>query len=113
MKAIVIACKNITEDTEAFENSSKDLQIDDRERLEDVKNRLSSALTNLMSAAKNHATSFETSPVSVLESAATNLTGTIVELVKLLKLRSNEAYGNNRRDTWDDQGGYDIDELKV
>ncbi|KAJ3413524.1 component of the polarisome [Chytridiales sp. JEL 0842] len=114
MKAIVIACKNITEDTEAYESASKSLQDEDKERLEDVKNKLSSSLTNLMAAAKNHATSYGSSPVSLLEGAATNLTATIVELVKLLKIKENNAYNDgDRRDEWDnDQDGYDIDELK-
>ncbi|KAI8848661.1 hypothetical protein BC829DRAFT_443611 [Chytridium lagenaria] len=82
MKAIVIACKTITEDTETYE--------DEKDNLESVKGRLSGALTGLMHAAKNHATNFGSSPVSLLESAASNLTATIVELVKIFKLKGEE-----------------------
>ncbi|KAJ3219198.1 component of the polarisome [Dinochytrium kinnereticum] len=102
MKAIVIACKNITEDTEAYEVNSNSLSEDDKDNLEAVKGRLSGALTGLMHAAKNHATNFGSSPVSALEGAASNLTATIVELVKIFKLRGenqNDYSQNERRYT--------------
>lgn len=124
MKAIVIACKNITEDTEAFENTTNTLRNEDKDQLEDVKNQLSGALQNLMNCAKNHATNFNSSPpVSLLENAAGSLSGTIEELVRLLKLsqsgssNSNNAYGNagnQHQGQWQSRvDNYEIDELKV
>ncbi|KAJ3330386.1 component of the polarisome [Blyttiomyces sp. JEL0837] len=121
MKSIVIACKNITEDTEAFENNYDGLTYEDKERLDDVKARLSGSLQNLMTVAKTHATNFNTAPVSLLENAASNLTGTIVELVRLLKLKQNQGYnnnqggGNNGGSGWGGEEGenYEIDELKI
>ncbi|KAJ3043364.1 component of the polarisome, partial [Rhizophlyctis rosea] len=87
MKGIVIACKNITEDTEAFEQSSNNLTPDERDNLSDTKNQLSASLTNLMTAAKNHATSYGNADVKDLEGAASDLTATIVGLVKMLRLK--------------------------
>lgn len=104
MKAIVIACKSITEDTEAFENSPQNrLSDNEMDQLSSIKVRLSNALTTLMTNAKNHATSFGNSPQSVLESSATTLTATIVDLVELVKLKTQET----KREI------QDIDELKV
>lgn len=125
MKGIVIACKNITEDTEAFENSSDALSPDERDQLADTKNQLSAALTNLMGAAKTHATSYGSANVADLDAAATGLTATIVELVKLLKLKPTDNYDDNGggRSKGGDSGyapsrkerpsSYEIDELKV
>jgi hypothetical protein len=68
MKQIVISCKNITEDIEIFETSAQNnLNQQQRENLANIKDRLSSALTNLMTSAKNHSSNFGTLPVSILE----------------------------------------------
>ncbi|KAJ3098420.1 component of the polarisome [Phlyctochytrium planicorne] len=120
MKAIVIACKNITEDTESYEISNNTLSEDEKENLEAVKGRLSGALTGLMHAAKNHAANFGSSPVSLLEGAASNLTATIVELVKIFKLKGDggdqyDRNSRNYRESRDDRGkpAFDIYDLKV
>lgn len=115
MKAIVIACKNITEDTENFENTSTNLTDSERDQLADIKNRLAGALNGLMNAAKVHATSMGSSDVAVLDAAATQLTATIVELVKTLRLRPGEGYGADGEDMIGRSrpASYEIDELKV
>ncbi|KAI9094657.1 hypothetical protein DFS34DRAFT_582702 [Phlyctochytrium arcticum] len=121
MKSIVIACKNITEDTENFENTTTSLREDERDQLAETKNRLAGALNNLMNAAKVHATSLGSSNVGVLDSAATQLTATIVELVKLLRLKRGQAAENgqdgDRGTMYSNDSGrgeaYDIDELKI
>ncbi|CAG8571685.1 17_t:CDS:10 [Ambispora gerdemannii] len=88
MKSIVIACKSITEDVEAYEQrKSASLKPEDKDKLYSLKTKLSATLTNLMTAAKNHATGGGISPVSLLDAAASHLTETIVKLVKLIKLR--------------------------
>ncbi|KAJ3044724.1 component of the polarisome [Rhizophlyctis rosea] len=121
MKGIVIACKNITEDTEAFENSSESLTPEERDQLSDTKNNLSAALTNLMTAAKNHATSYGAANIADLEGAASELTATIVGLVKMLRLKGGErggdrgmggegGYEGGRKER---PASYEIDELKV
>ncbi|TPX71731.1 hypothetical protein SpCBS45565_g00893 [Spizellomyces sp. 'palustris'] len=105
MKAIVIACKNITEDTETFESTSSSLTDSERDQLADTKNQLAGALNNLMNAAKVHATSLGSANVGVLDGAATQLTSTIVELVKCLRLKRGEERGRPE--------SFEIDELKI
>lgn len=82
---------------------------DQKEQLASIKNNLSQSLTTLMNIAKNHATSFGNSPVSLVESAATTLTATIVDLVELLQLKPGRPTSeiHSKRDS------FDIDQLKV
>ncbi|KAJ3195899.1 component of the polarisome [Irineochytrium annulatum] len=120
MKAIVIACKNITEDTEVYETSSNSLTLAEKDRLEEVKGKLSGALTGLMQSAKNHATNVGSSSVALMEGSASNLTATIVELVKFLKLKGGQEFGGDDRpagngdsqrnfsDGADSYGSYDL-----
>ncbi|KAI8822407.1 uncharacterized protein EV422DRAFT_523906 [Fimicolochytrium jonesii] len=118
MKSIVIACKNITEDAETFENSSSALGPADRDQLAETKNRLAGALNNLMNAAKIHATNPGSSNVGHLDNSATQLTATIVELVKQLRLKSSDNYyqddDQDRRISRDGRSdAFEIDELKI
>ncbi|CAG8739275.1 3033_t:CDS:2, partial [Ambispora leptoticha] len=96
MKSIVIACKSITEDVESYEQRKlASLKPEDKEKLYSLKTKLSATLTNLMTAAKNHATGYGISPVSLLDAAASHLTETIVKLVKLIKLRRLDDNNDN------------------
>ncbi|KAI9345317.1 hypothetical protein BDR26DRAFT_856730 [Obelidium mucronatum] len=106
MKAIVISCKNITEDAELYE-SNNNLSQDTRDSLEVIKNNLSQSLTELMGVAKSHATNYGSVAPEVLEGAVQSLTATVAELVKGLKqaLGVDGVAGNV-------VGGYEIDELK-
>ncbi|KAJ3015900.1 component of the polarisome [Thoreauomyces humboldtii] len=126
MKSIVIACKNITEDTEDFENSNAAQAVltdSDRDRLADTKNRLASALNNLMNAAKVHATALGTANVAHLDAAATHLTATIVELVKVVRMKQpgGDQEGGGHADNNSQQqqqlqqqdDAFEIDELKI
>ncbi|KAJ1569813.1 component of the polarisome [Nowakowskiella sp. JEL0078] len=90
-KSIVIACKNITEDTETYESSATFAQLSaaDREILSQIKDKLSNSLSSLMTAAKAHATSYGNSPVSAVDQAATNLTAIIVDVLKILKIKGD------------------------
>ncbi|KAG9306595.1 hypothetical protein G9A89_004792 [Geosiphon pyriformis] len=91
MKSIVIACKRITEDVEKYEQRKiSSLKDEDVEKLYSLKSNLSTTLSNLMTAAKNHARGYGISPVSLLDAAASHLTATLVDLVKLIKLRPTE-----------------------
>ncbi|KAJ3029765.1 UNVERIFIED_CONTAM: component of the polarisome [Siphonaria sp. JEL0065] len=106
MKSIVIACKNITEDAELFENNNN-LSQESRDSLEITKNNLSQSLTELMGAAKGHATNYGSVAPEVLEGAVNALTGTVAQLVRGLK----EALGGDAVGSVVG-GGYEIDELK-
>lgn len=59
----------------------------DQDFLNALKPKINATLSNLMTASKNHATSFGMSPVSLLDAAASHLSATIVDLVRLLKIR--------------------------
>jgi hypothetical protein len=89
MKAVVVSCKAITEDVEAYENDeTKDIDADKKDRLYAMKSQFSKGLSNLMAAAKTHANGMGISPVSLLDAAATHLTSTVVELIKLFGMRN-------------------------
>ncbi|KAI8581600.1 hypothetical protein K450DRAFT_232101 [Umbelopsis ramanniana AG] len=89
MKAVVVSCKAITEDVETYENDeTKDIDADKKDRLYAMKSQFSKGLSNLMAAAKTHANGMGISPVSLLDAAATHLTSTVVELIKLFGMRN-------------------------
>lgn len=77
VKAVVVATRAITENIDDSPN-------DDRAKL---KSRVSATANNLTTAAKNHATSQGLSPVSLVDAAASHLTASIVELIKVVKVR--------------------------
>ncbi|PWW79124.1 hypothetical protein C7212DRAFT_340048 [Tuber magnatum] len=79
VKAVVMATRSITEDID----ESK-VHNDDRLKL---KSRVSATANNLTTAAKNHATGGGLSPVSLVDAAASHLTASIVELIKIVKIR--------------------------
>lgn len=68
MKAIVISCRNITEDAE-----SVDPPREYENEILDAKDKVSDSLGDMMTAAKNHAT-YKTSNVELLEDPASDLT---------------------------------------
>ncbi|KAJ3378195.1 component of the polarisome [Entophlyctis sp. JEL0112] len=80
MKAVVISCKNITEDAELYE-SSHPIPQNVRDALESTKNQLSMRLTELMAAAKSHATNQNSQTPAVFEAAVKALTATVNGLV--------------------------------
>ncbi|KAJ4338133.1 component of the polarisome [Ascochyta clinopodiicola] len=53
-----------------------------------LKSRVSATANNLITATKNHTSSNGLSPVSLLDAAASHLSTAVVELVKLVKVRS-------------------------
>ncbi|KAJ3241069.1 component of the polarisome [Chytriomyces hyalinus] len=101
MKSIVIACKNITEDAELYE-SNNNISAESRDSLEAIKNNLSNSLTELMGAAKSHATNYGSVAPGVLEAAVDGLSSTVGDLVRGLKEALGMPAGS----------GYEIDELK-
>lgn len=86
--AIVEAVTQFDQDVQAFEARSLD-QMDEQDRiaLQSLKARCNATLSNLITAAKNHAASQGLSPVSLLDAAASHLTSTAVDMIKLLKVR--------------------------
>ncbi|KAG0135442.1 hypothetical protein HOY82DRAFT_133860 [Tuber indicum] len=79
VKAVVMATRSITGDIDESKTHN-----DDRLKL---KSRVSATANNLTTAAKNHATGGGLSPVSLVDAAASHLTASIVELIKIVKIR--------------------------
>eukprot|EP00835_Amoeboradix_gromovi_P000005 NODE_1_length_95616_cov_0.657642.p5 type:complete len:639 gc:universal NODE_1_length_95616_cov_0.657642:55589-53673(-) len=89
MKAIVIACKNITNDVEKFEAEASN---EHRDALSTLKGQLSASLTLLMSAAKNHATGLAKGSVKgsseEIDKGCLELTIVIINILKIVKFKS-------------------------
>lgn len=87
--AVVMAVGKLDDDVQAFENADRtqELSSTDRDRLQALKARCHSTLSNLITASKNHASSHGFSPVSLLDAAASHLSITVFDLIKLLKVR--------------------------
>lgn len=88
-KQVINAVARIDEDVQEYEaaGNSDNLSPDDKERLYALKSKCNATLSNLTTAARNHATGHGLSPVSLLDAAASHLSNTIIELVRLLLMR--------------------------
>lgn len=88
-KQVINAVAHIDEDVQSYESSGRadTLSEEDKERLDALKSKCNATLSNLTTAARNHATGHGLSPVSLLDAAASHLTQTIIELVRLLHMR--------------------------
>lgn len=90
MKTVVLATTLVTDDVSKYEQipaNLAELSPEDQEQLMALKSKCSATLNNLMTACRNHASSHGLSPVSLLDAAASHVSATIVDLVKLLKVR--------------------------
>ena len=95
MKSIVEAITEIGDDVKQFE-ARPNLDVD-VSRLEHLKFESTNRLNALMQAARNHAMSSGLSPVSLIDGAAGQLSSTVVEIIKLLKIRrSGDAVPRSR-----------------
>ncbi|WFD28550.1 component of the polarisome [Malassezia nana] len=90
MKTVVLTTTLLTDDVAKFEAQPENMDTLNAQQREDVhslKLSLSEALSNLMNACRQHASSQGLSPVSLVDAAATHVATAVVELIKLLKLR--------------------------
>ena len=91
MKTVVLSTTLVTDDIAKYESQPENelgaLSAQQREDVETLKTSISDALTNLMNACRNHASSQGLAPVSLIDAAATHVAIAVVEVVKLLKLR--------------------------
>jgi len=77
VKAVVVATRALLNDI-AAENGDEITRL---------KSRISATANNVTTAAKNHATGYGLSPVSLVDAAASHLTASVIELVKQVKIR--------------------------
>lgn len=107
LKTVIDAVGTIDEDVQQYELNPamiRRLSHEDQEKLDGLKHRINSTLSNLITAAKNHVMSFGLSPISLLDAAASHLCFSLVELVQLVGMRRataaeiemNENLGSDR-----------------
>lgn len=87
VKPVVIAVRDITIDLGDTQSS----QGDAMEQRHKLMAKVSATANNLVTASKNFAMSRGLSPVSLLDAAASHLTSSIVELIRLVKIRPTPA----------------------
>ena len=87
VKSVVIAVRNIVLDLGQLQ-TDKDETSQQKQKL---KEKLSATSSNLITAAKNFATSKGVSPVSLLDAAASHVAAAVVELIHLTKVRHTPA----------------------
>ncbi|KAI0759954.1 hypothetical protein BD413DRAFT_594323 [Trametes elegans] len=88
MKNVVNAVTAISDDVRAFERRpARERAEVDLEALQALRERLDATLSNLVAAAKTHATSAGMSPVSLLDAAASHVSATVTELGKTVHVR--------------------------
>ena len=98
VKTVVIAVRNITMDVGDTDNGNDEAT----QQKKKLKTKVSATANNLITAAKNFAVSHGLSPVSLLDAAASHLSASIVELVRLVKMRPSSV------EVFDDDANSDI-----
>lgn len=81
VKSVIIATRALTQDIDGEQQG---------EGIAKLVARVSATANNLTTAAKNHAAGCGLSPVSLLDAAASHLTASVIELVKLVKIRPTQ-----------------------
>lgn len=90
MKAVVVSVRRITKD---LDDAPAPLGQDGEaaQQQTKLKTRVSGTANNLITAAKNFAMSAGLSPVSLLDAAASHLVAAVVELLRVVKIRTTPA----------------------
>jgi hypothetical protein len=96
MRVVVGVVDLIDRDLQSLAESRRILPSADQDRLVALKSKTHATLSNLMTASKNHAMSFGVSPVSLLDAAASHLASTVVDLIRLLKVRRTNPNESGR-----------------
>ncbi|BGP44719.1 component of the polarisome [Rhodotorula kratochvilovae] len=97
-RAVVQACTKVDNDVQAIAPSRlASLPFSEQDLVNSLKVKINATLSNLLTACKNHATSFGVSPVSLLDAAASHLAATVVELVRILKIRRTTGPSSSGR----------------
>jgi hypothetical protein len=115
MKSVVIACKAVTEDVEEYEHG-----MGDEDTFVELKQELSSGLTQLMTAAKVHSNAFNEDEEEFdrtlvdLENAADQLEAIVMDIVNIPKSNtSKKGAGRGGMDNNHHAMGRDHDDLPI
>ncbi|KAF5019873.1 hypothetical protein F66182_8109 [Fusarium sp. NRRL 66182] len=87
MKLVVVSVRRITKDIEVPQNDDEDFA----QQQAKIRSKVSSTANSLITASKNFASSAGMSPVSLLDTAASHLAAAIVDLLRLVKIRTTPA----------------------
>lgn len=87
MTEVVKGTRAILDDLKRYGNRT----IEDDPKVRKLTSRLSATANNLITATKNHVSSQGLSPVSLVDAAASHLTNTVIDLVKVVKMRPNSG----------------------
>lgn len=85
VRSVVIAVRNIDKDVASIAPASND----EAQQMKKLQLRISATANNLITAAKNFAIANGLSPVSLLDAAASHLTVSIVELIRIIKIKAS------------------------
>lgn len=83
MKSVVMSVRRMAKDLDAVPATNEQSQ----QQRKQLKGRVSSSANNLITASKTFATSAGVAPVSLLDAAASNLVASLVELLRVVKIR--------------------------
>jgi predicted nucleic acid-binding Zn-ribbon protein len=78
MKSVVMACKGILQDIDVYQHSNR--PGPDRGQIPELKSRLGSSLNVLVTTVRNHATARGVSPAGLVDAAASDVTGVVVDI---------------------------------
>ncbi len=85
VKNVVVSVRNISLATGDIPSSAQD---EHSQHIIKSRNKMSATSTNLITAAKNFALSHGLSPISLLDAAASHLSASVIELLRIVKTRS-------------------------
>lgn len=92
--AVVRACEMLDKDVQAIPPARlASFAPQEQDHISILKGNINATLSNLMTASKNHGTSFGVLPVSLVDAAASHLAQAVVELVRVLKIRRTAGSG--------------------
>lgn len=83
VKSVVVTVRDITQDVSRVSPNNND----EAQQMDRLKARISATANNLITAAKNFAVANGLSPVSLLDAAASHLTVSIIEVIRIVKIR--------------------------
>ncbi|QRW12767.1 hypothetical protein RhiLY_11766 [Ceratobasidium sp. AG-Ba] len=92
MKSVVTSVSAIGDDVESYMRRSPG----DHEAASQLVERLRATLSNLVAAARTHAMSYGTSPVSLLDAAASHVSTTVTSLVREVLVRRDDGRKNSQ-----------------
>ena len=87
MTEVVKATRTITDEIKQYGNRA----VEDDPKVRKLTSRLSATANNLFTATKNHVSSQGLSPVSLVDAAASHLASTVVDLIKVVKMRPSSG----------------------